>query len=211
MTHAGAAGAGFTSAGICGAQQPVGAHAARVRQWMQGARDPESPDAALFAQLIAPRCERGELGLLGLSPAQVDALLGRHYFTQDAAAFGMPAFSVVLRTRQRKDFVTALCALLLRYASPAVNPDDARCMALIIANACLRPDHLWRDLGLAGREDVTQLLERYFPELVARNTAYWRWKKFLAYELALSTGATPGPAPGCPGCEDYAHCFPCER
>jgi nitrogen fixation protein NifQ len=34
-----------------------------------------------------------------------------------------------------------------------------------------------------------------------------RWKKFLARELALSLGLAPQPAPGCPGCEDFAYCF----
>jgi len=106
------------------------------------------------------------------------------------------------------EFVTKLRTLLLTKIGGSVHEDDAECLATIIANACLRPDHLWRDLGLNGREDVTQMLERYFPALVARNVDSLRWKKFLARELALSLGLEPGPAPGCPGCEDFRHCFP---
>jgi nitrogen fixation protein NifQ len=84
---------------------------------------------------------------------------------------------------------------------------DTECLASIIAHACLRPDHLWRDLGLTGRDEVTDMLSRYFPALVARNVDGMRWKKFLARELALSLGMTPQPAPGCPGCEDFGFCF----
>ena len=84
---------------------------------------------------------------------------------------------------------------------------DTECLASIIAHACLRPDHLWRDLGLNGRDEVTNMLSRYFPVLVARNVDGMRWKKFLARELALSLGMAPQPAPGCPGCEDFGFCF----
>lgn len=104
-----------------------------------------------------------------------------------------------------------LNALLLRDASRAVRADDAECVAGIVAHACLRPDHLWRDLGLDGRDAVSGMLARYFPALAARNVAHLRWKKFLAMEVAAQLGQPPVPAPGCPGCEDYAHCFPSAR
>jgi nitrogen fixation protein NifQ len=109
------------------------------------------------------------------------------------------------------DFIHSLHALLLTHASPTVHAADAHCIATIIAHACLRPDHLWRDLGLAGRDEVTWMLTRYFPTLVAMNVANLRWKKFLAAQRALSLGLQPGPAPGCPGCEDYGYCFPRHR
>ena len=55
---------------------------------------------------------------------------------------------------------------------------------------------------------MTDLLSRHYPALVAHNTANLRWKAFLAQEVALAQGRLPGPAPGCPGCEDFGHCFP---
>lgn len=104
-----------------------------------------------------------------------------------------------------------LNALLLRDVSHTVHADDAECIAAIGAHACLRSDRLWRDLGLDGRDAVSRMLARNFPALAARNVAHLRWKQFLAMEIAAHLGEPPGPAPGCPGCEDYAHCFPPAR
>jgi nitrogen fixation protein NifQ len=181
--------------------------AARASQLMACAAHRNSPDACLFAKLIAAREVRNELALLGLSHDDLRALFLRH-FSLAPFQTGTHTHAIGVNTQEYAEFVAALRALTLTYASATVDAEDARCLASIIAHACLRPDHLWRDLGLAGREEVTAMLERYFPELVSRNVANLRWKKFLAQQLALSLGQEPGPAPGCPGCEDYAHCFP---
>jgi nitrogen fixation protein NifQ len=177
--------------------------AACMNKWLSVATDASCVDTRLFAKLIAARDAHDELALLGLRPREWRGLLARH-FTRAAA----PALPLAVSVDANASFVHTLHALLLTHASAAVHADDAYCIATIIAHACLRPDHLWRDLGLAGREEVTWMLTRYFPTLVALNVANWRWKKFLAAQRALSLGLQPGPAPGCPGCEDYGHCFP---
>lgn len=201
--------------------------AERVAQWMATAVDARSFDTYLFAKLIAAREVRGEWALLGLTRPQWDRLVSRHFGGAPALAASPRSFSLAdtaglrdpldsaatavpmtLSRHEHIEFVAALRALLLRYVNPAVSLDDAGCLASIIAHACLRPDHLWRDLGLAGRDEVSAMLERYFPLLVVLNVENLRWKKFLARQLALSLGKEPGPAPGCPGCEDYGYCFP---
>lgn len=168
-------------------------------------------DARLFARLVAAREVRGEVALLGLSPQRLVGLYDRHF------AFGVrgvpatataTATAIGIESADHAAFVVAMRDWLIGLASPDVDREDTACIATIIANACLRPDHLWRDLGLGGRDDVTAMLERFFPALVARNVDGTRWKKFLARELALATGAIPGPSPGCPGCEDFGFCFP---
>lgn len=182
--------------------------AERTVKWLAAATRAASPDTQLFAKLIAARDVRHELPLLGLPAPVWRALLERH-FAHAPASFlaSLPALPSV-DTSEHAAFVETLFALLLTHASTAVDTNDAHCLASIIAHACLRPDHLWRDLGLAGREEVTWMLTRYFPTLVGLNVDNLRWKKFLARQRALLLGLQPGPAPGCPGCEDYGHCFP---
>jgi nitrogen fixation protein NifQ len=183
------------------------ASATRVEELLAAAGKSPAPDVRLFARLIAAREVRGEIALLGLSQIDLHTLFRRH-FPKAATPPHIPALPVWLATSAHADFLDALGALLLTHANPAANEDDTSWIAAIVAHACLRPDHLWRDLGLSGREDVTAMLGRYFPTLVVRNTANLRWKKFLARELALARGTEPGPAPGCPGCEDFGFCFP---
>lgn len=183
----------------------------RAGQWMARAVDGRSFDAHLFAKLIAAREVRGEWALLGLSASQWDGLVTRH-FAGPLALHDAPdlpgtrglrspvdsAATTTTMTRSQHEhveFVSALRALLLQYVNPAVSVADAQCLAAIIAHACLRPDHLWRDLGLAGRDEVSAMLERYFPSLIVLNVENLRWKKFLARQLALSLGKEPGPAP----------------
>lgn len=175
---------------------------------LAGARNAHAPDTRLFARLIAARMDAGDLAALGLGREDLAALMTRHF--PDAA------IDVALPEQPLADappFVAELIALLAQFDHPATPADaaDARCLATILAAACLRPDHLWRDLGLSGRDDVTDLLTRHYPALVARNTANLRWKAFLAQEVARAHGRVPGPAPGCPGCEDFGHCFPAQR
>nr|WP_241302915.1 nitrogen fixation protein NifQ [Burkholderia stabilis] len=173
----------------------------------------DSSDARLFGTLVAARACRNELSLLGLSPGQLTGLLARQFPrlpATDAAEF-VPAIAMALLPAEHSAFVATLHARLMGDANPAVARDDADCLASIIAHACLRPDHLWRDLGLDGRDAVSAMLDRYFPALAARNVAHLRWKRFLAQEVAASLGVPPGPAPGCPGCEDFGFCFPPAR
>ncbi|WGS53072.1 nitrogen fixation protein NifQ [Paraburkholderia sp. D15] len=176
-------------------------------QWLACATDPASADTQLFAKLIAARDARHELALLGLSQAAWQGLTARHFARKSPAGTTRLTLPPAVLTSEHAAFVGTLHALLLAEANPEVDAADAHCLATIVAHACLRPDHLWRDLGLRGRDDVTWMLTRYFPALVERNVDNLRWKKFLAAQRALSLGLAPGPAPGCPGCEDYGFCF----
>lgn len=172
---------------------------------LAGACDALAPDTLLFARLIAARLDAGDLAALGLGREELAALMARH-FPGAGVDMALPESPLA----DAPPFVDDLIALLLQFDQPdaPAAAEDARYLATVLAAACLRPDHLWRDLGLSGRDDVTDLLSRHYPALVARNTANLRWKAFLAQEVALAHGRSPGPAPGCPGCEDFGHCFP---
>ena len=181
-----------------------------LQSLQSAAANADVPDAQLFCTLVMARAGRNELSLLGLPPDQFAGLLARqfpHLRSVDTIALTSTIASLPLPATHSA-FVTTLHARLMDDANPAIARDDADCLATIIAHACLRPDHLWRDLGLDGRDAVSAMLARFFPALAARNVAHLRWKKFLAQEVAVSLGVPPGPAPGCPSCEDFGFCFP---
>ncbi|MBP0594739.1 nitrogen fixation protein NifQ [Paraburkholderia sp. LEh10] len=186
-------------------ERAADARNAEVTRLLAHATHRDAADTVMFARLIGAKCASGELLHLGLTRDALDALRSRH-FPSAATPHAAPEH---IAAAAHQPFVQALRAFLLRdETSLAAQDADAQCLATIIATACLRPDHLWRDLGLDGRDDVTAILTRHYPQLVARNVDGTRWKKFLARELAFAEGRAPAPAPGCPGCEDYAFCYP---
>ncbi|MBK1666068.1 hydrogenase [Rhodospirillum rubrum] len=80
-------------------------------------------------------------------------------------------------------------------------------LAAILARRSLRPNHLWQDLGLRARSDLSGLLVRHFPGLAARNVQNMKWKKFFYRELCRREGVVVCKAPHCAACDDHAHCF----
>jgi nitrogen fixation protein NifQ len=99
------------------------------------------PDAWLFARLVAAREVRDEMALLGVPQPQLHALFRRYFAQVDLPP---PARSTLLKSTDHAEFVAALINLLLTHTAPTVLSDDARCLAAIIAHACLRPDHMAR-------------------------------------------------------------------
>lgn len=85
--------------------------------------------------------------------------------------------------------------------------DGEAAMAAIVAAACLGGDHLWRDLGLASREQLRELLEYNFPRLAGRNLNNMRWKKFFYKQLCEQDGGYVCRAPSCAHCPTYHDCF----
>ncbi|MGY6272565.1 nitrogen fixation protein NifQ [Achromobacter denitrificans] len=181
---------------------------------------PGHPDAGFFATVLATSLAHGDLGRSGLSPEEMDALLERLFpgapAAHDAALAPLrgqraayAAAGLAPLDRSQAEFTRLLRALLDAWTSPAM--DTTPWVTGVLARACLRPDHLWRDLGLSGREDVTALLARHYPGLAARNVRNLRWKQFLAYSARELAGQPLAPAPGCPGCEDYGYCYPRPR
>ena len=61
-------------------------------------------------------------------------------------------------------------------------------MAWRVALASLGNNHLWQDMGLASRAELSELLGRHFPGLVAKNTGNMKWKKFFYRQLCEREG-----------------------
>ena len=80
-------------------------------------------------------------------------------------------------------------------------------IADIVALACAGADHLWQDLGLDCRDELSQLMQLNFPALARANTGDMKWKKFLYHQLCSREGIYVCPAPSCGECKDYIKCF----
>ncbi len=106
---------------------------------------------------------------------------------------------------------SALVDLLLSHRTDeTADPAPARWLAHALAAACHGERHLWQDLGLAGREEVTRLLAEYFGPLAARNTQNLKWKRFLFAELGARQKIADLRPPGCSRCDHLPICFASE-
>ena len=89
----------------------------------------------------------------------------------------------------------------------AYERDSELWIADILATACAGRDHLWQDLGLINRDELSQLMWANFPKLARANTGDMKWKKFLYRQFCSREGIYVCPAPSCGECKDYAKCF----
>ena len=85
--------------------------------------------------------------------------------------------------------------------------DIGRLLAAMIARRAMEPNHLWEDLGLRDRSELTRLLARHFGPLAARNTGNMRWKRFFYRALCESDGFVMCTTPVCTDCGDFELCF----
>ncbi|QFI70817.1 Nitrogenase FeMo-cofactor synthesis molybdenum delivery protein NifQ (plasmid) [Sinorhizobium alkalisoli] len=99
--------------------------------------------------------------------------------------------------------------MLLSHARPG-DPASAR-FAKIVARRALRHDHLWQDLGLYDRSELSRLLATHFPTLAAGNTDNMRWKRYLYRKLCKAEGLSLCLAPTCRDCIDFKSCFASEE
>lgn len=80
-------------------------------------------------------------------------------------------------------------------------------LAATMARACLGHDHLWHDLGLASRDELSRILYTHFPNLSALNVGRMRWKKFFYKQLCERLEVKACRAPSCGVCANQAECF----
>ncbi len=96
-------------------------------------------------------------------------------------------------------------ALLEQYRSDASHETDW--LIAIISRRAMQPRHLWQDLGLLDRGELSRLMSARFSPLSARNVANMRWKKFFFRCLCENEGFTLCAAPSCQECSDFDDCF----
>ncbi|MDQ7990419.1 MAG: nitrogen fixation protein NifQ [Candidatus Dactylopiibacterium sp.] len=84
-------------------------------------------------------------------------------------------------------------------------------LAAVIASAAQRGNHLWQDLGLPSRRELSDVLRLRFARLAARNGGDMKWKKFFYRELCQRAGVPICKSPSCGDCVDHGDCFGAEH
>lgn len=105
----------------------------------------------------------------------------------------------------RAEDETCLRDLLVRCATAGSAFQER--LASVVARRAQRPNHLWQDLGLRNRRELSWLMGRHFEWLASRNAHDMKWKKFL-YRTICWDGSFPVcTAPSCAECTDFEGCF----
>ncbi|MDR2164298.1 MAG: nitrogen fixation protein NifQ [Zoogloeaceae bacterium] len=159
----------------------------------------KDPNRPILASLLAGRaCGAGVLpASLGLS-AEECAHLWRDCFPG-------PVLSLPDQPVEALPEGADLVALLLE-ARAGRFPSEVW-LARIVVTACAGREHLWRDLGLFDRGELSRLLMNAFPAFARGNTGDMKWKKFLYRAYCAREGIYVCPAPSCGECADHALCF----
>ncbi|MEI9413999.1 nitrogen fixation protein NifQ [Mesorhizobium sp. Cs1321R2N1] len=141
----------------------------------------------------------------GLTRADLRDVLTDRFPDVPVSAFALEAATDVEPAMEEQ----LLRDLLLAQARPG---DSASAwFAKIIARRAMRDDHLWQDLGLFNRAELSRLLATHFPTLAAGNTRNMKWKKYLYRMLCEAEGFSLCTAPSCRQCSDFESCFGSEE
>jgi nitrogen fixation protein NifQ len=182
---------------------------ADVYTWIAGTprQGCDAFDAHVVASILAIAVWEAETGrgctadAVGLDGDDIVALAGEMFPHTEAV------FARIAGTPRppRGEDESCLRELLWRNAS-GHSPLQRR-LADMIARRCLRPNHLWQDLGLRSRRELGWLMNRHFEPLAARNRADMKWKKFFYRTICRDDGFTLCAAPSCAECDDFEMCF----
>ncbi|MFH1816990.1 MAG: nitrogen fixation protein NifQ [Pseudomonadota bacterium] len=176
---------------------------------MAYARRPDDLFTQAFAATVRNAVSQGRPPALqfGLSETQFSCLVERYFPGAGRELFVLaeicdentpcPAF--------REDEIQDLAALLLEHR--ANDRDETHWLAYAIAMGCMGGNHLWQDMGLSGRQALSDLLRQNFTALHDQNTGNMKWKKFFYKQLCNRAEVNMCKAPSCQVCNDYRSCF----
>ncbi len=143
---------------------------------------------------------------LGMGEEAYLSLMAHHFPAVDAYSLVTPRKLV---ESERADELEDLRKLLL--AQRSGRSDSERWMAEIIIAGCMGSDHLWQDLGLWQRADLSKLMLDNFEPMARRNVKDMKWKKFLYKQMCEAEGIYVCRSPSCEVCADYHNCFSSEE
>lgn len=167
-----------------------------------GRLESQESNRRFIAQMLASQCVgEGALGpTLGLEKASFVDLMDQHFQVSGLPLRGIPQDNAP-RFDEREELIT------LMMGHRAMRDELEVFIAQIVAAACMGADHLWQDLGLWSRSQLSAMMEHNFPSLAAKNDKNMKWKKFLYKQLCAAEGIYICRAPSCEVCTDYAVCF----
>lgn len=143
---------------------------------------------------------------LGLEPPQFETICAVFFSGLDIPS---EAFSGSVLDYTRMSEKDDLINLLKMHAREKT--EDIDWVIGMIVSSCLGNDHLWQDLGVWQRGELTAFLTYNFPTLARRNSKDMKWKKFLYKQLCETEGIYLCRAPSCEVCSDYSNCFGSEE
>jgi nitrogen fixation protein NifQ len=181
--------------------------------WLISASRPSACDrfdihvvAAVLALAIEEAAERA-VSIGEGSGLEREALLHiAHEMFPDAAAYLKLLAASAAPLRDTEEDSVRDIALMYATGSSWLEPP----LAAMIARRCQRPNHLWQDLGLRDRGELSDLMRRHFAPLARKNHGDMKWKKFLYRMICSAEGFTLCTAPVCTECDDFDVCFGAE-
>ena len=139
-------------------------------------------------------CER-----IGLEPAELDILQTRIFSKLEFPAVLVPDLGVVSKEE------LCLRQLLDRFATP--HSWLSKRLVPIVARRAVQSHHLWQDMGMRNREELSRFMSRHFKPLAEKNSQDMKWKKFLSRMICMDDSYGLCPAPTCSDCTDVSNCF----
>jgi nitrogen fixation protein NifQ len=186
-------------------------NATEVYGWLAGSGDRrigcDGFDAHVVASVLALAVAESSAARtpvsesVGLSGAELAELVGE-LFPHATAVFARVREEALAPRPEDEECLREL----LRRSATEGSPIQAR-LADMIARRCMRPNHLWQDLGLRSRRELSWLMERHFEVLARRNSKDMKWKKFLYRQICRDEGFRLCSAPVCSECDDFETCF----
>lgn len=171
--------------------------------------DPATQALAGVLGLAFARHGRAWLPLPGLGVEATRAVMARRFPGADAAlGLDWAALQGAERDEPRLDEIEDLVGLLREHADLAAgSPEEREAVAHALACASLGDNHLWQDLLLSSRRELSALIGHWFPALARRNDRDMKWKKFFYKQLCEREELFVCKAPSCGVCSDYRLCF----
>ncbi|MDR3739667.1 MAG: nitrogen fixation protein NifQ [Terracidiphilus sp.] len=138
---------------------------------------------------------------LGVSGKSLRGVIAQYFphALDHLIAFGLDSELVV------EDEEQSLRMLLQR--SRSTSGPLSSLLAAIVARRAMQSNHLWQDLGLTNRSELSALMQRHFAPLAVRNNQDMRWKKFFYRMICRDDSYRLCAAPSCSECCDFNVCF----